>query len=142
MNLSIWILVGAINVSSYFSFWKLDYFSEMNRLKNPLSDMISCSSSTQLIVSDWLFSVILEWYIDPEYIHWTSIPFQLEKFQLKVSQYMYYIIWGSHYTKLIVTRLLKLTVSYPEVYLFESMNQYWHSNTEPKFFITRFVKRP
>ena len=52
VNFSIQMLVGAISISSFFSFWKLDYFSDMNCLKNPLSDMISCSSSTQLITSD------------------------------------------------------------------------------------------
>ena len=52
VNLSIWMLVGAISISSFFSFSKLDYFSDMNCLKNLLSDMISCSSSTQLITSD------------------------------------------------------------------------------------------
>ena len=33
LNLSIWMLVaGAISISSLFSFWKLDYFSDMNCL--------------------------------------------------------------------------------------------------------------
>ena len=32
-NLSIWKLVGAIRISSLFSFWKLDYFSDMTCLK-------------------------------------------------------------------------------------------------------------
>ena len=49
------------------------------------------------------------------YIHW-AFSFQLEKFQLKVFQYVYYIIWKSHCTKTIVARLLKPTLSYPEVY--------------------------
>ena len=92
------MLVGAISISSFFCFWKLDYFSDMNCLRNPLSDMISCSSSTQLVTSD----------IDPAYINWALTPFQLEKFQLKVSQYVCYIIWESHCTKIIVARLLKL----------------------------------
>ena len=69
VNLSIWILVGAISISS---FWKLDYSFDMNFVKNPLSDMISCSSSTQPINSD--FSGILESGIDPGYIHWTWTP--------------------------------------------------------------------
>ena len=30
LNLSIWMLVGTISISSFFSFWKLDYFSDMN----------------------------------------------------------------------------------------------------------------
>ena len=46
------MLAGAISISSFFSFGKLDYLSDMNCLKNPLFDMISCSSSTQLITSD------------------------------------------------------------------------------------------
>ena len=50
---SIWMFVAEISISSFFIFWKLDYFSDMNYLKNPLSDMISCSSSTQLITSDF-----------------------------------------------------------------------------------------
>ena len=37
-----WMLVGAIRISSFFSLWKLDYFSGIACLKNPLSDMISC----------------------------------------------------------------------------------------------------
>ena len=46
------MLVGAISISSFFSFWKLNQFSDMNCLKKPLSYMISCSSSAQLITSD------------------------------------------------------------------------------------------
>ena len=82
------------------------------------------------------FSVILESDIEPGYIHWTLTPFQLEKFQLKFSQYVCYIIWESHCTKIIVARLLKLIVLY--IRIDESV---WHPNTEPKFFRTRFVKR-
>ena len=78
----------------------------------------------------------LESDVDPEYIHWTLTPFQLEKFQLKVSQYVYYIIWESNCTKIMVARLLKLIVLY--IRINESV---WHPNTEPKFFRTRFVKR-
>ena len=44
------MLVGAISISSFFSLWKVDYFSDMNCLKK--SYKISCSSSTQLITSD------------------------------------------------------------------------------------------
>ena len=40
--------VGEIKISSFFSFTKLDYFSDVAFLRKPLSDMISCSSSTQL----------------------------------------------------------------------------------------------
>ena len=57
------------------------------------------------------------------------------KFQPKVSQYVCFIIWKSHWTK-IVPRLLKLTVLY--IRIDESV---WHPNTEPNFFRTRFVKR-
>ena len=64
------MLVGAISISSFFSFWKLDYFSDMNGLKNSLSDTIACSSSTKLITSD-----LLESDIKPGYIHWTLTPF-------------------------------------------------------------------
>ena len=46
------MFVGAISISSFFSLWKLDYFSDMNCLKKRLSNMISCSSSTQLITLD------------------------------------------------------------------------------------------
>ena len=52
VNLSIWMIVGAIGIRSFFNLWKLDYLSVINCLKNPLSDMISCSSLTQLITSD------------------------------------------------------------------------------------------
>ena len=127
------MLVGAISISSFFSFWKLDYFSDMTCLKNPLSDMISCSFSTQLITHS---NQILKSDIDPGYIHWTLTPLRLEKFQLKFSQYMCYIIWESRCTKIIVARLLKLIVLY--ICIDESV---WHSNTELKFFRTRFVKR-
>ena len=82
------------------------------------------------------FFVILESDIDPGYIHWTLTLFQSEKFQLKFSQYVCYIIWESHCTKIIVARLLKLIVLY--IRIDESV---WHPNTEPKFFRTRFVKR-
>ena len=76
------------------------------------------------------FSVILESDIDLEYIHWTLTPFQLEKFQLKVSQYVCYIIWESHCTKIIVARLLKLIVLY---ILFVSMNQHATQILRPNF---------
>ena len=60
----------------------------------------------------------------------------IEKFQLKVSQYVCYIIWESRCTKFIVARLQKFRVLY--ICIHESV---WHPNTEPKFFNTRFVKR-
>ena len=134
MNRSIWMLVGAISISSIFSFWKLDYFCVINCIKNPLSDnfMFFLNPANHIR----LFSVILESDIDPGYFHWTWTPSKLEKIQLKVSQYVCYIIWESHCTKIIVARLLKLTVLY--IHIYESV---WHPNTEPKVFRTRFVKR-
>ena len=60
----------------------------------------------------------------------------MEKFQLKVSQYVCYIIWESHCTKIIVARLLKLIVLY--ICINESV---WHPNSDPKLFRTRFLKR-
>ena len=53
VNLSPWMFFGAIRISSFFSFWKRDYFSDIVCLKNPLFDMISWSSSSQLIVSNF-----------------------------------------------------------------------------------------
>ena len=50
--------------------------------------------------------------IHPGYIHWTLTQLQLYKFQLNVSQYVCYIIWDSHWNKIIVSRFLKLTVLY------------------------------
>ena len=46
------------------------------------------------------FSVVLDSDIDPGYIHWALTLFQSEKFQQKFSQYVCYIIWESHGTKL------------------------------------------
>ena len=132
------MIVLAISITSFFSFWKLDYFSDMNCLKNPLSDMISCSSSTQLITSDFSLSDI-----NLGYIHWTLTPFQSDKFQLKVSHYVCYIIRERHCTKIIVSRLLKLTVSYLEVYSYRCISM--DTQTLSKFynfFRTRFVKKP
>ena len=65
---------------------------------------------------------------DSGYIDWTLTPFQLEKFQLKISQYVCYIIWEGHFTKTIAARLLKLIVLY--IRIDESV---WHLNAEPKF---------
>ena len=80
---------------------------------------------------------MLEPDTDSGYIYWTLTLFQLKKFQLKVSpQYVCYIIWESHCTKIMVARLLKLIVLY--IRIDESV---WHPNTEPTFFRTRFVKR-
>ena len=42
----------------------------------------------------------------------------MKKFQLKLSQYVCYVIWESHYTKIIVGRLLKL-----QCRIFVSINQ-------------------
>ena len=125
------MLVGAINISSFFSFWKLDYFSDMNYLKNPLSDMISCSFSTQLITSD----IRVRSWPRINSLNINSVPIG-EKFQLKVSQYVCYIIWESQCTEIIVVRLLKFIVLY--IPIDESV---WHPNTKPKFFRRRFVKR-
>ena len=125
------MLVGAISISSFFSFWKLDYFSDMNCLKNPLSDMISCSSSTQLITSD----IRVRYWPRIYSLNINSIP--TGEIPTKgFSQYVCYIIWESHCTKIIVARLLKLIVLY--IRIDESV---WHPNTEPKFFRRRFVKR-
>ena len=87
----------------------------MKFLKSSFSDMISCSSSTQICSSStsnfslWYWSQIL---IDLGYIHWTLTLSQLDKFQLNVSQYVWNISSESHCTKIIVARILKLTVSY------------------------------
>ena len=125
------MLVGAISISSFFSFSQLDYFCDMNCLKNRLSDMISCSSSTQLITSNirvrywlWIYSQNIN-----------SVP--TGEIPTKgFSQYVCYIIWESHCTKIIVARLLNLIVLY--IRIDESV---WHPNTELNFFRTRFVKR-
>ena len=47
-----WMLVGAIRISSFFSLWKLDYFSGIACLRNSLPDMITYLS-TKLITSDF-----------------------------------------------------------------------------------------
>ena len=130
VNLSILMLVGAISISSFFSFWKLDYFSDMNCWKNPLFDMISCSSSTQLITSD----IRVRYWPRIYSLNINSIP--IGEIPTKGFQYVCYIIWESHCTKIIVARLLKLIVLY--IRIDESV---WHPNTEPKFFRTAFVKR-
>ena len=130
VNLPIKILVGAISISSFFSFWKLDYFSDMNCLKNPLSDMISRSSSTQLITSD----IRVRYWPRMYSLNINSIP--LGEISTKVFQYVCYIIWESHCTKIIVARLLKRRMLY--ICIDESV---WYPNTEPKFFRTRFLKR-
>ena len=80
--------------------------------------------------------LILQSDIDPGYIHWTLTSFQLEKFEVKVSEYLCYIFWESHSTKIIVARILKLTVMY--ICINESV---WHPNTELRFFRIKFVKR-
>ena len=46
------MLVGTISISSFFIFRKLNYFSNTSCFKNPLSAIISCSSSFQLITAD------------------------------------------------------------------------------------------
>ena len=81
VNYSTWMLVGAICIISSFSFWKLDYLSDMTCFKNPLFDMIHVPANHIRC-----FSMILESDINPRYIHWTLTPFQLEKFQLKFHQ--------------------------------------------------------
>ena len=122
------MLVRAISISSFFSFWKLDYFSGMNCLKNTLPDMIWCCFSSQLVSSESDF--------DAGPIHWTLTPFRLEEFQLKVFQYVCYMIWKSHDTKIIVAMLLQPITLYIRI-----GGSVWHPNTEPKFFRTRFEKR-
>ena len=126
------MFVGAINISSFFSFWKLDYFFDF---KEPFiwHDFMFFLNPTNHIR---IFSVIFESNIDTGYTHWRLTLFQPEKFQLKLSQYVCYIMWESHCTKMIVDRLLKLTVLY--IRIDESV---WHPNIESKCFRTRFGKR-
>ena len=125
------MLVGAISISSFFSFSKLDYFCVTNCLKNPLSDTISCSSLTQLITSD----IRVRYWPRIYSLNINSIP--TGEIPTKgFSQYVCYIIWESDCTKLIVARLLKLIVLY--IFIDESV---WHLNTEPNFFRARFVER-
>ena len=88
-----------------------------------------------------LFSVILVSNIDLGYIHWALTPFQLKKFQLTFSQYVYYIIWESHSSKIIVARLLKRTVSYPEVYLYRWVTM-GTQILSPNFLEKGFLKKP
>ena len=109
------MFVRAISFSSFFNFWKLDYFSDINCSKNPLYltwSYVLLQPSNCII----FFLVILESTIGSGYFHRTLTPFQSEKLLLKVSQYVCCIIWESHYTRIIVARLLKLAESYPEVY--------------------------
>ena len=100
------MLVGAISISSFFSFWKLDYFSDMNCLKNPLSDMISCSSSTQLITSD----IRVRYWPRIYSLNIKSIPIgeipTTKGFPICALNNL-----RSHCTKIIVARLLKLRIS-------------------------------
>ena len=124
------MLVGAISISSFLSSQKLDYFSDMNCQKNPLFDMISCSSSTQLITSD----IRVRYWSRIYSLNINSIP--VGEISTKVFQYVRHLIWESHSTKIIVARLLKLIVLYTCI-----DKSVWHPNTEPKFFRTRFVKR-
>ena len=75
---------------------------------------------------------MLESDIDPGYIHWTLAPFQLEKFQLKVSQYVCYIIWE--------TIIWETAETDSVVYSYRWINmkpKCWAQN----FFRIRFVKR-
>ena len=91
------MLVGAIRISSFFSFSKLDIFSDLTCLKKPLSDIISYFPSTQLITSDF-FSVILESDIfHPRYISLNiySIPFK--GYQRFPSMYVLYNLRKSVY---------------------------------------------
>ena len=67
VNLSIWMLVGAIRIISFFSFWELDNFADRFCSKNLLSDIFSYSSLTQLIISVNKVSLKLELVIDPGY---------------------------------------------------------------------------
>ena len=124
------MLVGAISISSFFSFSKLDYFCGMNCLKNPLSDMISCSSSTQLITSD----IRVRYWPRIYSLNINSIP--IGEIPTKGFPVCVLHIWKSHCTKIIVARFLKLIVLY--IHIDESI---WHPNTEPNCFRIRFVKR-
>ena len=100
-------------------------------LKNPLSDMISCSFSTQLITSD----IRVRSWPRINSLNINSVP--IGEIPTKDSPVcVCYIIWESHCTKIIVDTLLKLIVLY--IRIDESV---WHPNTEPKFFRRRFVKR-
>ena len=136
MHPSPWILVGTISISS---FWKLNYFSEMTCPKNLLSDMVSCSSSIQLITSD--FSLILELDINPGYIHWTWNQFQLEELKLNVS---HMCVLNNLRKSVYSYHSSQFAVAYSAVPrgILISLNHHGHTKTEPKFFTTSLIKGP
>ena len=119
MNLSLWMLVGAIRINSFCSFWKLHYFSDIACLKNPLPDVISRSSSTQLLT--WhIFSVMLEPNMDPKCISLNIISISIEEIPIKgFPVCVFCIIWQYQCAKIIVASLLLLTVSYLKVYSYD-----------------------
>ena len=91
------MLVGAIGISSFFSFSKLDIFSDLTYLKKPLSDIISYFPSTQLITSDF-FSVILELDIfHPRYISLNIYSIPSKGYQRFPSMYVLYNLRKSVY---------------------------------------------
>ena len=99
-----WMLVGAIRITSFFNLWKLYYFSDIASLRNPLSN------STNHIR---FFSVILESGLDSRYILLDNWRNSYQRFP-RIS---FCITWESQCTKIIVARLLQLSVV-PELYLY------------------------
>ena len=127
------MIVGAISTissSSFFSFWKLDYFSDMNCLKNPLSDMISCSSSTQRITSD----IRVRYWPRTYSLNINSIPvgeIPTKDFPVCVLYNLRRSLHQNH-----SSQFAELIVLY-----IRNDESVWHPNTEPKLFRTRFLKR-
>ena len=92
INLSTWIRVAAIsklfatsaseNCGLFFCEGQFKYIPlilQKSCIANHLSDIISCSPSTQFRTSD--FSAMLESEINQDIFHWTPVPYHLEKFQ-------------------------------------------------------------
>ena len=91
-------------ISNYFSYSKLDYFSEVSifhtknsLMVNPLFGMISYSSSTHLIKLD--SSVTLESDIDPGYISLDISSILFTEISKRFYQHLCFLmIWESQYT--------------------------------------------
>ena len=123
--------VGAISISSFFSFWKLDYFSDMNCLKNPLSDMISCSSSTQLITSD----IRVRYWPRIYSLNINSIPIG----EIPTKGFPVCVLYNLRKS---LHKIHSSQVAETYIVLYIGIDDsVWHPNTEPKCFRTRFVKR-
>ena len=110
VNLSVGMVVRAISIS-FFSFWKLNYFSEMTCSKNLSVTWFHALPQSSFPHQIFLYDIRARYWLRISSWNISSIPNgQIPTKGFQACVYVCYIIWECHCPKLILARLRKLTV--------------------------------